>query len=60
MVKRSVHTDYIFIVLGSLVTALAFNLFLIPHKIAPGISGISTIIYYITKGRIPVGISMLS
>lgn len=60
MVKRSVYTDYIFIVLGSLVTALAFNLFLIPHKIAPGgISGISTIIYYITKGRIPVGISML-
>ena len=60
MVKRSVYTDYIFIVLGSLVTALAFNLFLIPHRIAPGgISGISTIIYYITKGRIPVGISML-
>ena len=60
MVKRSVYTDYIFIVLGSLVTALAFNLFLIPHRIAPGgISGISTIIYYITKGRIPVGISIL-
>ena len=60
MLKRSPYTDYIFIVLGSLVTALAFNLFLIPHKIAPGgISGISTIIYYITKGRIPVGISML-
>ena len=60
MVKRSVYTDYIFIVLGSLVTALAFNLFLIPHKIAPGgISGISTILYHISKGRIPVGISML-
>ncbi len=60
MVKRSVYTDYIFIVLGSLVTALAFNLFLIPHRIAPGgISGISTILYHISKGRIPVGISML-
>ncbi|MGI5852216.1 MAG: YitT family protein [Caldicoprobacterales bacterium] len=60
MLKRSPYTDYIFIVLGSLVTALAFNLFLIPHKIAPGgISGISTILYHISKGRIPVGISML-
>ncbi|HZJ57971.1 MAG TPA: YitT family protein [Clostridia bacterium] len=60
MVKRSAYSDYIFITLGTLVTGLAFNLFLIPHRIAPGgISGIATIIYYITKGRIPVGISML-
>ena len=39
---------------------MAFNLFLIPHKIAPGgLSGIATVIYYVTKGRIPVGATML-
>ncbi len=60
MVKRSTYSDYILIVLGTLVTGLAFNLFLIPHKIAPGgLSGIGTVVYYVTKGRVPVGVTML-
>jgi len=42
------------------VTALAFNLFLIPHKIAPGgLSGFATVIYYVSGGRIPVGTIMI-
>ena len=61
MKKRTVYWDYIYIILGTLLTSLAFNLFLIPHKIAPGgLSGIATVIYYITKGRVPVGGTMLA
>lgn len=61
MKKRTAYSDYIFIILGTLVTSLSFNLFLIPHKIAPGgLSGIATVIFYVTKGRIPVGVTMLA
>ena len=60
MQKRTNLYDYFFIILGTLVTALSFNLFLIPHKIAPGgLSGIATVIYHISGGRISVGTTML-
>lgn len=60
MGKKAAYSDYIFIILGTLVTGLSFNLFLIPHKIAPGgLSGIATVIFYLTKGRVPVGVTML-
>ena len=60
MQKRTNLYDYFFIILGTLVTALSFNLFLIPHKIAPGgLSGIATVIYHISAGRIPAGTAML-
>jgi len=50
--------DYVLIVVGTFLTALAFNFFLIPHKIAPGgLSGIGTVVYYLC--RIPVGVTML-
>ena len=52
--------DYIWIILGSLLTAAAINVFLVPYKIAPGgVSGIATVIYYLSGGRFPVGITML-
>lgn len=61
MKKRAEYMDYLYIVLGTLITSLAFNLFLIPHKIAPGgLSGIATVIYYLSKGSIPVGVTMLA
>jgi len=60
MKKRTILYEYFYIALGTLITALAFNLFLIPHKIAPGgISGIATVIYYVLNGKIPVGVIML-
>lgn len=60
MKKKSVYLDYILILVGTLVAGLAFNFFLVPHKIAPGgISGISTVLHYVTGGRAPVGITML-
>lgn len=41
--------DYLFIALGSLLTALALDWFLVPNKIAAGgVSGLATVIYYLT------------
>lgn len=44
--KKSVVFDYIQIIIGSAFVGLAFNIFLLPSKIAAGgVSGISTILY---------------
>jgi len=46
------------ITVGSLITALGLVLFLIPNKIAAGgVSGLATVIYYLTAW--PVGLTML-
>ncbi|MEG1106293.1 MAG: YitT family protein [Eubacterium sp.] len=50
------HTifEYMGIFLGSAITALAANMFMIPNKLAPGgFSGMATVLYYITG--LPVG-----
>lgn len=58
MGQRHFIKDYITLILGTLFTALAFNMFFIPHRIAPGgVSGIGTIIYHLL--HVPVGITML-
>ncbi|HHW22774.1 MAG TPA: YitT family protein [Clostridiaceae bacterium] len=52
--------SYVLITLGCLITAISMNVFLIPFKLAPGgVSGLSTVVYYILNGVIPVGILML-
>lgn len=52
--------DYLWIVLGSVITAVAINVFLVPYKIAPGgVTGIATVVYYLISGRLPVGTIML-
>ncbi len=46
--------------LGSFITAAAINVFLIPHKIVPGgLSGVATVIHYLSKGVLPVGVTMI-
>ncbi|HHU63604.1 MAG TPA: YitT family protein [Clostridiales bacterium] len=56
--KKEELYRYIGIVVGTFITSLAFNFFLIPNKIAPGgISGIATVLYYLF--RLPVGVTML-
>lgn len=53
--------EYLWIILGSLITAASINIFLVPYKIAPGgVTGIATVIYYISGGRFPVGMTMLA
>lgn len=52
--------DYLWIIIGSILTAAAINVFLVPYKIAPGgVTGIATVIYYLSNGRFTVGITML-
>lgn len=52
--------EYLLIILGSLITAVAINVFLVPYKIAPGgVSGIATVVHYLSGGRFPVGVIML-
>jgi uncharacterized membrane-anchored protein YitT (DUF2179 family) len=52
--------DYLWIIFGSVITAAAINLFLVPYKIAPGgVTGIATVIYYLSGQRLPVGTTML-
>lgn len=49
------------IILGSAILALSMNIFLIPYRIAPGgVSGIATVIFYLSSERIPVGVAMLA
>ena len=52
--------DYLWIILGSVITAAAINIFLVPYKIAPGgVTGIATVIYYLSMEKLPVGTIML-
>jgi Uncharacterized conserved protein len=52
---------YLFIFLGSAIAAAGINLFLVPNKIAPGgVSGIATVLFYLSNGRLPVGMTMLA
>ena len=58
MTRRKIINEYLLIVIGSLLTALSFNFFFIPNKIAPGgLSGIATVLYHIF--RFPVGATTL-
>lgn len=51
--------DYVGVVLGTGITALALNMFLIPNKVAAGgISGLATVLHH-TLG-LPVGLTMLA
>ncbi|MCR4436776.1 MAG: YitT family protein [Clostridiales bacterium] len=52
--------DYLWIIIGSFITAASINVFLVPYKIAPGgVSGVATVVYYLSGGRFPVGTTML-
>ncbi len=51
--------EYLFILLGVLLTALGLDMFLVPNKIAAGgVSGIATIVHYLA--HVPVGVTMLA
>ncbi|HHV59783.1 MAG TPA: YitT family protein [Clostridiaceae bacterium] len=52
-------TEYFFLTIGSFLTAAAINVFLVPNKIVSGgLSGVSTVIYYLSNGLFPVGATM--
>lgn len=58
MTSKKTINDYLIIVLGCLLTALAFNLFFIPNEIAPGgLSGVATVLHVLFG--FPVGVTTL-
>lgn len=59
LVAKHPVLDYVTIICGSLIVALALNWFLVPNKIAAGgVSGLATVIHYVTG--LPVGVTILS
>jgi len=57
---RKKAEDYLWIIIGSAITAAAINIFLVPYKIAPGgVTGIATVIFYLAGEIVPVGTIML-
>ena len=67
MMKRKPVADYLLILLGALLQAVAYVLFFAPHSIVPGgIYGITIILHHLTKGvfsfapdGLPMGIMAL-
>jgi uncharacterized membrane-anchored protein YitT (DUF2179 family) len=58
VLKWKIVREYLFILLGVFLTAVGLDMFLVPNKIAAGgVSGIATIVYYLTQ--FPVGTVML-
>lgn len=58
MVRKKIR-QYVGMTLGVFITAVAMNLFFIPHKIAAGgISGLATVLHYLFD--FPVGVIMLA
>ena len=52
---------FMLITLGSFITGVSISIFMVPYKIAPGgVSGLATVIFYLSGGRFPVGITMLA
>jgi yitT family protein len=50
--------DYVLIVLGLMLYALGFTAFILPHAIViGGLSGVGTLVYFATKGLVPVAVT---
>lgn len=57
----SILKSYLLITFGAGITALAIDIFLVPYRIAPGgLSGLATVIYYLTNGKLSIGVTMLA
>lgn len=59
-ILRKKAEEYLWIVLGSAITAAAINIFLVPYKLAPGgVTGVATVLFYLLGEVVPVGTIML-
>ncbi len=51
--------DYFYIILGILIYAVGFTVFILPHHVViGGMSGFGTLVYYFSGERIPVAVAM--
>lgn len=58
-IKRSDAKDYAYIVLGMLVYAIGFTIFILPHGIViGGMAGFSSLVFYASGERMPVSVTM--
>ena len=58
--NKKIFFSYLWILVGSIITAVSINIFMVPYKIAPGgVSGIATVVHYLTAGKLSVGLTML-
>lgn len=58
IVERHPALNYALVIIGSLIVALALNMFLVPNKIAAGgVSGLATVVHHVAN--MPVGLTML-
>jgi uncharacterized membrane-anchored protein YitT (DUF2179 family) len=59
-IKKQIIIDIVQIAVGCFAMAIAYNAFMLGHKIAPGgVSGIAAILYHISGQRILPGVAML-
>lgn len=57
--KRSDVKDYAYIVLGMIIYAIGFTVFILPHQIIiGGMAGFSSLVFYASGQRIPVAVTM--
>lgn len=58
-ITKKIVRDYILIAFGSAIMAIGIGVFLVDAHVVPGgVSGLSMSIYYVTDGKIPVGMLM--
>lgn len=58
--KRNIILSYVVITLGLLCYTFAWSVFMLPCKIiSGGVTGLSSIVYFLVPGHIPVGITSL-
>ena len=58
--KIKTLTDYMYITLGAFIASMGVNAFLVPNKIVTGgLTGLTTVIYYLLNEKLPVGTLML-
>ena len=57
--EKGILRDFIVIIIGSFIMAVGISVFLIDAKVVPGgVSGLSMSIYYLSGGKIPVGVML--
>ncbi|MDZ4131729.1 MAG: YitT family protein [Dethiobacteria bacterium] len=55
---RIIATDFMGILIGSVILAVGLNMFMVPNMLAPGgISGLAVVVYYLIK--FPVGVTII-
>jgi uncharacterized membrane-anchored protein YitT (DUF2179 family) len=59
LIKRSDIKDYAYIILGMMIYAIGFTVFILPHKIViGGMAGFSSLVFYASGQHIPVAVTM--